>query len=173
MNEIWRNIDGFENLYQISNLGRVKSLGNGNSNNSKERILKPGNIGNGYLFVHLWKEGKRKKYLVHRLVASAFLENPNNLPQVNHINENKTDNSVKNLEWCSSEYNCNYGSRNERMATIRKKPIYSINKTTNEITYYQSTIDAERITGIYHSSIYNCLKKNRKSAGGYKWHYAS
>lgn len=171
--EIWKNIDGYNGLYQISNLGRVKSLGNGNSNNSKERILKPGITRGDYLQVNLSKDGKRKHYYIHRLVASAFIDNPDNLLEVNHINEDKADNRVNNLEWCDRAYNCNYGSRIERIATIRKKPIYSVNKTTNEITYYQSATDAERLTNINNAHIWSCCNGKRKSAGGYKWYYAS
>ena len=171
--EQWRDIKGYENLYQISNLGRVKCLGNGNSNNSKERILKPGITKGDYLQVTLFKEGKRKQYYIHRLVANSFIDNPDNYNEVNHINEDKTDNRVDNLEWCDRTYNCNYGSRNERMATIRKKPIYSVNKTTNEITYYQSATDAEKITKISNAHICSCCNGKRKTAGGYKWYYAS
>ena len=82
--EIWKDIKYYDGLYQISSMGRVKSLGNGSSNNSKERILKGGKDGSGYLYVNLCKEGKIKNFHIHRLVASAFLENQNNLPQVNH-----------------------------------------------------------------------------------------
>lgn len=177
--EIWKYIKGYENLYQISNLGRVKSMGNGNSSNSKERILKPTTNNKGYLYIGLCKDGKVKYYLVHRLVANSFIDNPDNYNEVNHINEDKTDNRVNNLEWCSREYNINYGSRIERARNSNinhpstSKPIYSVNKTTNEIIYYQSINDAERITGIYSSNICSCLKGKLKSTGGYKWHYAS
>ena len=168
MNEIWKNIDGFENLYQVSSLGRVKSL-----KYNKERILKPGNNGKGYLWVQLWREGKVTQCYIHRLVAQTFIENPDNLPQVNHINEDKTDNRVNNLEWCSIVYNLNYGTHNERIATALSKPIYSVNKTTNEITYYQSISDAERVANIAHQNICSCLKGKLKSAGGRYWYYAS
>ena len=77
------------------------------------------------------------------------------------------------MEWCTTQYNINYGSRNERVATALSKPIYSVNKTTNEITYYKSTIDAERLTNIRKGNIWYCLNGKMKSAGGYKWYYAS
>ena len=114
--EIWKPKKDYEGLYEVSNLGRVKSLGNGKSINSKEGILKPGKIKQGYLQVTLCKNRKQKRFLVHRLVAEAFLPNPENLPFINHKDEDKTNNSVDNLEYCTREYNNNYGTRNERVA---------------------------------------------------------
>ncbi len=124
MEEIWRDIAGYEGLYQVSNLGRVKSLERTTKrfNGFKvceykdgNKILKQSKNYKGYLFVGLCKNGKEKKYKVHRLVAEAFIDNPNNLPQVNHKNENKECNISNNLEWCTNKYNCNYGTRNERI----------------------------------------------------------
>ena len=117
--EKWKPIDGFEGLYEISNLGRVKSL-----NYGKEKILKPQNNGKGgYLYVELWKNGKGKKFRVHRLVASAFLPNPEGFEQVNHINEDKTNNIVSNLEFCDAKYNNNYGTRTKRSAAALSKVV--------------------------------------------------
>ena len=113
MKEDWKDIKDYESLYQVSNLGRVKSLRNNKS--KKEKILKPGN-NRGYLYVPLYKEGKRKIYAIHRLVSEAFIENPNNFPCVNHKDENPSNNCVENLEWCSREYNNNYGTRNQRVS---------------------------------------------------------
>ena len=118
MIEIYKDIQGYEG-YQVSNHGNIKSLGNGKSR--KEKILKPVNTTKCYLQVELSKQGKRKKYLVHRLVAQAFIDNPNNLPQVNHKDEDKTNNHVTNLEWCDALYNNNYGTHNQRSAASRKK----------------------------------------------------
>ena len=103
MEEIWKPIKGYESLYEVSNLGRVKSLKWG-----KERILRTDKSNNGYLRVVLCKDGKKKKYLVHRLVCESFLPNSNNLPEVNHKDENKTNNKVDNLEWCDRTYNNRY-----------------------------------------------------------------
>ena len=112
MIEIWKDIEGYENLYQVSNLGRVKSL---NYNHTgKEKIMKA-KKDKGYLRVQLYKDGKPKFYSVHRLVATSFLPNPNNLSQVNHIDEDKSNNIVDNLEWCSAKYNSNYGTRIQRI----------------------------------------------------------
>ena len=113
--EEWKDIKGYEGIYQISNKGRVKSL-----KFNKENILIPVKQNRGYLFVNLCKNGKVKKYLIHRLVAEAFLPNPDNSPQVNHKDENKLNNNVENLEWCSNEYNINYGSRNEKASKNSK-----------------------------------------------------
>ena len=96
--EVWKDVFGYEGLYQVSNLGRVKSLKYG-----KERILKPLKDGGGYIFVHLCKNGERKMYKIHRLVAFTFLTNPQNLSDVNHKDEDKTNNSVQNLEFCDKK----------------------------------------------------------------------
>lgn len=111
--EIWQPVKGYEN-YEISNLGRVKSLKYG-----RDRIMKPMKDGGGYLQVGLYKDGKRKILSVHRLVATAFIPNPLELPEINHRNEDKTNNCVSNIEWCSAKYNSNYGSRNKRSAAAR------------------------------------------------------
>ena len=125
MREVWRNIKGYEDLYQVSNLGRVKSLSrkifNGkNYYISKEKILKPAKDKDGYVQVLLYKNNRHKTYKVHRLVAMAFLPNPNNLPQINHKDENKQNNYTSNLEWCTPKYNQNYGNRNKKSSESLK-----------------------------------------------------
>ena len=122
MIEIWKDIEGYEGIYQVSNLGNVKVLDryvNSSIKNNKivkrqGKILKQ-YIKKGYLQVTLTLNNKRKYYNVHRLVANAFIPNPDKLPQVNHKNENKYDNRVENLEWCTAKYNCNYGTRNSKI----------------------------------------------------------
>ena len=162
--EIWKDIEGFEGLYQVSNLGKVKSL---NYNHTKkEKILKHGSDRVGYLRVNLCKEGKRKTYQVHRLVAQAFIPNLENKPQVNHKDEDKTNNKVENLEWMTRRENINYGTRNERCS----KPIYGINIRTNEKIEFPSTMEAQR-NGFDQSHIVDCLKGRNKSHKGYKWFY--
>lgn len=106
--EIFRSVVSFENLYEISNFGRVRSLGNGNSNSCRERILKFSKDSSGYFYVDLWRDGKVKFFKVARLVAVVFILNPDNLAQVNHINSIKTDNRSENLEWCNQRYNRNH-----------------------------------------------------------------
>lgn len=132
--ELWRDVKGYEGLYQISNKGRVKSLERIDYGNRhiKERILKPETDKGGYLRVQLFKDGKGKKFLVHRLLAMAFIPNTDNLPQVNHKDENKTNNFVyinengtvdldkSNIEFCTAAYNTNYGTRNKRAGEKQK-----------------------------------------------------
>ena len=122
MQEVWKDIPNFKNLYQASSLGNIKSLeryvNSGIKNNvkvrRKEQILKQYNK-NGYLQVSLSKNHKRYYFNVHKLVALTFISNPNNLPQINHKDENPLNNCVDNLEWCTAKYNCNYGTRNKRI----------------------------------------------------------
>ena len=118
MNEIWRDIPGYEGKYQVSNTGEVKSL---NYNHTGEiKLLKQGIKKKGYRQVNLYKNGKVKHHLVHRLVAIAFIPNPNNYKEVNHKDEDPSNNNVKNLEWCTREYNNNYGTRNKRTSESHK-----------------------------------------------------
>ena len=124
MKEIWKEIEGYEGLYQVSNLGRVKSLDryvlrNGNSLFVKGIVLSQLN-NRGYLAVRLCNSGKYKNYLVHRLVANAFIHNDNNYYEINHIDENKHNNHVDNLEWCDRKYNVNYGSRADKFSNSIK-----------------------------------------------------
>lgn len=120
MIEEWRKIVGYEGLYEVSSLGRVRSLDRYVKTCyeayklQKGKILNPGKNTNGYLQVVLHCNGKYKKCLVHRLVSQAFLPNPDNLPEVNHKDEDKTNNRVENLEWCTAKYNLSYGTRNIR-----------------------------------------------------------
>lgn len=189
-NEIWKIIDGFED-YQISNYGRVKSL---NYNKTKqERILKQATITNGYQQVNLYKDGKQKCFIVHRLVANAFIDNPNNYAEVNHKDECKTNNHVSNLEWCDRKYNCNFGTRNKKVskALIGKysgenNPMYGklgkehpnakqvIQLTLNGdyIKLWDSMHDIERELGYSHGNIGKCCKGKQKTSNGYKWAYA-
>lgn len=110
--ETWKDIKGYEGLYQVSNLGRVKSLNYNHTGNVK--VISSRVCNSGYLRVQLHKDGVRKKLLIHRLVAEAFIPNPLNLPEVNHKDEDKTDNRVENLEFCDRTYNINYGDRNTK-----------------------------------------------------------
>lgn len=184
MREIWRDIKDYEGLYQVSNWGRVKSLGNGKSNNSKERFLRPGKDGCGYLQICLCKNGKTKMFLVHRLVATAFLENPNNLPEVNHKDEDKTNNFVGtpendyrdgNIEWCYGEYNKNYGSRNERISKTMtngklSKKVLQFTKTGKFVREWPSANECGR-NGFNHGHIVLCCNGERKTHKGYIWKY--
>lgn len=163
MIEIWKDIEDYEGLYQVSNLGNVKSLGNGNSNNSKERILKPAKLKDGYLEVSLSKQGKVKCYTIHRLVAEAFIDNSQNLPQVNHKDEDKTNNQVTNLEFCDAKYNINFGSRIQRIS----KQVLCIE--TGVI--YPSTNEVYRRLGFSQGNISSACNGKRKTAYKFHWKY--
>ena len=116
--QIWKDIPNYEGKYQVSNTGRVRSL---NYNRTgKIKVRKQGKDKLGYKSVFLCKDGKNKGYLVHRLVALAFIPNPNNYPVINHKDENPSNNYYKNLEWCTQEYNCNYGNCRKKMSEARK-----------------------------------------------------
>ena len=112
MKEIWKDIKGYEGIYQVSNFGRIKS-------SYTKRILKGGKNKAGYLLVGLYKQGVLSRKSIHRLVAEAFIPNPDNKPEVNHIDENKTNNMVSNLEWMTAKENINHGTRNERSNITR------------------------------------------------------
>ena len=158
--EIWRDIKDFEGLYQVSNLGRVRSL-NFNHTIGKVKELSLRNDKKGYKQVILYKDGKTKSYKVHRLVAETFIENPNNYEQINHKNEIKSDNTVNNLEWCTNEYNHNYGTRNERVRKSLSKKTLCI--TTGEV--FNSMREASIKYGISNGSISECCNNKRNSAG--------
>lgn len=151
--EEFRDIPGYEGLYEVSNLGRVRRNG---------KILKPSKNKKGYLQVSLCKNGTKKNARIHRLVAQSFISNPQNLPQINHKDEDKTNNAVENLEWCDSKYNNNYSL---------SKPVLQYDLLGNFIREWPSMIKVEEELGIYNSSISQCCLGNLKSAGGFIWKY--
>ena len=174
--EIWKDIEGWEGYYMVSNLGRVKSLNY--KRTGKEGILKAMKNRDGYLQVMLHRDGKGKMYTVHKLVASAFCDNPHGFKEVNHLDEDKTNNSIENLEWCSRSYNNNYGTRNQRSAENRRndpnrsKPVIAIDKVSGLILEFPSTKEAERVLRIDQSSITKCCKGKLNSCGDFYWMYA-
>lgn len=162
MDEIWHDIEGYEGLYQISNKGRVKSLKWG-----KERILRPGIDTSGYYFIILYNDSVSKPFKLHRLVAQGFIPNLYNKPQVNHLDENKLNNCVENLEWATSKENTNYGTRNERLS----RKILQYSRTGEFIREWQGAREVERVLGISHQNIAKCCKGKCKSAYGFVWRY--
>ena len=159
--EYWKPVVGYEGLYMVSNWGRVKSIKFG-----KERILKPVTNSSGYLLVGLYKNNIEKKYSVHRLVAEAFIPNPYNLPQVNHRDENKLNNNVDNLEWCTNEYNINYGTRTERYS----KPVLQYTLDGEFVGEWPSARECGR-NGFNQGSVSACCRGELKTHKGYIWKY--
>lgn len=176
-NEIWKDIPNYEGIYQASNLGRVKSLEriNARGHRLKEKILKTG-INRGYYRVQLWKNSKARFYYVHRLVWIAFNGPIPECLQVNHISERKSENRLSNLNLMTPKENCNWGSRNERMAKKqingkKSKPVLQFTLEDILIKEYLSATQVERELGFGQSNICNCCNGKLKTAYGYKWKY--
>ena len=176
-NEIWKDIKGYEGLYQVSNMGRVKSLErtvsgkNGRKFPIKELILKPQTNDCGYLRVYLCNSRGKKKFSVHRLVCEAFHENPENKPCVNHIDEDKTNNTASNLEWCTHKENNNQGTRLARIAKTQSKPVGQYTTNGKLIKVWQSASEAQRQLGFAQSYISAVARGKYKTAYGYVWKY--
>lgn len=182
MEEVWKDVQGYEGYYQVSNHGRVKSLdrkvkNRGGIATKKGKILSPSVMNNQYKKIALWKDNEQKMMLMHRLIAQAFIPNTGNLPEVNHIDEDKGNNSVDNLEWCDRLYNANYGTAIERSASKRKG--VSVGEraieqyTTNGVfvrSYDSAMKAAEAIKGC-NSGICKCANGRYKIAHGYVWRW--
>ncbi|ARM65604.1 HNH endonuclease [Lactococcus phage LW4] len=173
MTEIWKDIPGYEGHYQVSNLGNVKRLERKDSlgRKLKDKLLKPRANPNGYHYALLSLNGSTHNKSVHRLVAIAFIPNHEDLPVVNHIDENKQNNNVDNLEWCNYKYNANHGTGKERM--INKVKILLGRSVTNGETVFDTIGDASRSLNIPRSSISDCVRGLLKTAGGFKWRYVN
>lgn len=190
MEEIWKDIEGFEGLYQVSNLGNVKSLNYSCRGYAKN--LTPKLNCKGYLWVILYNGSKTKCTLIHRLVGNAFLENPHNLPFINHKDENPLNNCVDNLEWCTGSYNVlyslsrhpersakykhpNYKRRNRKSGKPYKhtKQIAQYTKDGEIVATYANPLEASLRNGWRTSSLISCCEGKRKTAYGYCWQYAN
>ena len=197
--EIWKPVVGYEELYEVSNFGRVRSLDRIDSNNHplKGVILKPYISNSGYLLVGLYKQQKRDRKLLHRLVAEAFIPNPENKPEIDHINTIKTDNTVflnedgsidyekTNLRWTTRKENINNPLTKTKMRINarkpskgkygkkhhRSKPIIQYDKEGNFIKEWECANDVERVLGISNKHIGSVCLGKRKSCGGYIWKY--
>ena len=180
MTEIWKDIEGYEGLYKISNHGEVW-------NGRKQRLHKKNKNNRGYCVVTLNKNNKQKQFLIHRLVAIHFIDNPFDKPCVNHIDENKTNNHHSNLEWCTHKENSNHGTAIERMKETMKhsskweeymerkkeetsKPIVGVSINNGEIIEFPSISEAGR-NGYTRGNIQFCLNGERTKHKGYKWFY--
>lgn len=163
MEEIWKDIEGYEGLYQVSNMGRVRGL--------RRNIILKNRIARGYERVILSIGDKPKCFTVHRLVAMAFIPNPDNLPQVNHKDENKTNNYVDNLEWCTREYNLNYGTVIARRARSKSKKVLQFKPDGTFVKEWESIMDVQRNLGFCQSYISACCRGKHAYAYGYIWKY--
>ena len=164
MKESWKDIEGYEGLYQVSSFGRVKRVTTG-------RILKGSKDSIGYLLVILYKNNIGSTKKIHRLVAEAFIPNPDNKPQVNHIDEDKTNNIVSNLEWMTAKENSNHGTRNGRVSRSKSIPIIAINIKTGESQEFYGTNECARQLGLSPSNISAVLKGRQKQTGGFTFKY--
>lgn len=164
--ENWKVINDFQ-AYEVSDYGRIRRC----YKNGKIVIMKPWFNKQGYLQVHLCKNGKHHPKTIHRLVALHFIDNPDNLPQVNHKDECKTNNCVTNLEWCTSQYNLTYGTRIQKAAKTCYKPIKQYDLDGNFIRRWDSITEAAKQLMISQGNLSSCLKGKFKTMGGYKWSY--
>lgn len=166
--EIWTYIEGYEGLYQISNYGRVLSLNYRRT--GKENILCNKCDKNGYQYIILSKNGITSTYKIHRLVGNAFLPK-SDLPEINHIDEDKSNNRVENLEWCSRQYNCIYGNGLKKRMKAVSKSVLQYNLDGNFVKEWNSTRDIRRYLGFCNSDISKCCKGKLKTCKGYIWRY--
>ena len=177
--EIWKDIEGYEGLYQVSNRGRVKSLSRKVTNamfSINEHFVKVVDNGHGYKSVSLWKDNKGKHFYVHRLVALAFVPNSNGYKYINHKDEDKSNNDVSNLEWCTAKYNCNYGNHTKKL-----KKSYILNGNNRPIDVYDmngvflKTFDCSndvcRELNIERRSLYSVCQGVVKSSKGYRFSF--
>lgn len=187
--EMWKDVSGYEGLYQVSSFGNVRSLDreiimNGGKITRRKGKMKKTSITRGYPIIGLSKDGKAKKYLVSRLVAIHFIENAENKPEVNHVDENKENNHFSNLEWVTAKENANHGTRNKRISEYVKmnphkrgyKSVLQINPDTNEVVAEFGSVKEALVAvsaGPKAGGLSNCLTGNgkNKTFKGYKWEY--
>lgn len=169
MYEEWKEVYAFDILFEVSNLGRIRTKYHGKQGYKKEyRYIEPLDNGKGYLRINIKRNGNQKTVYIHRLVAEAFVPNPDGFVEINHKDENKKNNSADNLEWCTHLYNCHYGTRNERTGRAHAKKIVCVE--LNKI--YDSLREAAKDMDVGKTAISNCLKGRSKSCAGYSWRYA-
>lgn len=178
MIEEWKDVLGFEGFYQVSSEGNVRSVdrkyvtSNGKERFYKGKLLTPSDAGKGYKNVMLSAKGRRATPRVCRIVAEAFVPNPKNLPQVNHKDENKSNDRADNLEWCTAKYNTNYGTGLKRRSQKISKKVLQFDLDGNLIAEWESISAAGKTLGIDGSHITRCCKGKLFKSGGYRWKYA-
>lgn len=177
--EVWKPVRGYEEYYEVSNLGRIKSVyrltvfKDGRKRRFYGKILATRSVNNsGYLTVGLHDSGKTKTFLVHRIVAEAFVSNPYGRDEVNHIDQDKLNNSASNLEWCTHKENTNHGDEIERGARKQRRSFYQLDMDGNLIKVWHGFKQMQRETGYQRASVYRCCVGQRESYKGYKWKYA-
>ena len=169
INEIWKPVVGYEGLYEVSNYGNVKAL---NFNRTgQERLMKPHILKNGYVQVEFKKDGERKCFKIHRLVWEAFTGPIPEGMEVNHINEDKTDNRLRNLNLMSKVQNCNWGTRNKRISKAHNKQIVQYDLEGNELKVWDNAKEMCELYGWSSGAISEACSGKRKSAYGFKWVY--
>lgn len=181
MGEIWKDIEGYEGYYQVSNMGNIKSLartkrlrnrwGGVNDTQVPEKIISPF-MSRGYKRVLLHKDGEKKKFHIHRLVAKAFVSGYFDGADVNHKDETKTNNKAENLEWVTRLQNNTHGTRLKRVAGKLNKPVIQMSTTGEEIARYESVAIAAQKIGIRYTNITMVCRGYHNTAGGYRWKYA-
>ena len=182
--EVWKDVAGYEGYYKVSNKGNVFSVGRRGADGRKYggTTLKPAHNGRGYFYVALYKNGTSERKSVHRIVAEAFIPNPNGFSEVNHKDEIKTNNYVENLEWCTRKYNVNYGTAIERATQTQSKKVMAVNVETGEVLTFNSINEAGRkgynsgnvslaCRGIYKSGSTGKLIGDGRTYKGHRWCY--
>lgn len=176
MTEQWKPVVGYEHTYEVSDKGNVRSIARKGSNNKTYGGIVRKQCTNiwGYKHVCLYQDGTERTRTVHRMVAEAFIPNPDNLPCINHKDEDKTNNSVGNLEWCTYKYNSNYGTQKNRASDKKAMPVIGTDADGVEHWYRSSRDAAEAITGKrQRTHITECCNGKRPHAYGCTWRYAS
>lgn len=181
MTEEWRDIQGYEGFYQVSNLGKVRSLpridrgisilGKPYTRKLKGRELSQQTDIGGYRTVPLSKNGKQRHYMVHRLVADAFISKPSDNLVINHKDMVRHNNCVENLEWCTQQYNVHYGGAVERQHAMISKAVYQMTMEGEIIAKYLSFAEASKAVGVDKSNIIRAAKGQIGQSGGYRWRY--
>ena len=173
MEEVWKDVEGYEGLYQVSNLGNIRSMPRKWCKTKSVKILEPIVRKDGYMQITFSKEGISENFLIHRLVANAFIPNIDNLPQINHIDEVKSNNNSKNLEWCTSLYNNNYGTKIQRTIDKNNKKVNQYDLNGKYIKTWESIKQAQDYYNIKHISSCCNLNKSYSTVNGFQWRFYS